>query len=97
MPRTLIFAIFVSVIAATTVRAQLPPQPPPVSNPLGQGLLGQGSEQERAACYPDVQAFCGPLARDPDRADPFAILSCLQTNRTRISGACRGVLDSHGV
>ena len=28
---------------------QLPPQPPPVAS-----LMGQGNDQERAACHPDV-------------------------------------------
>ena len=31
----------------------LPPQPPPVQNGMG-----QGNDQERAACHPDVTKYC---------------------------------------
>lgn len=91
MLRVFVFATAVSLSAATAVLAQLPPQPPPVANPLG-----QGTEQERAACHPDVMKFCRQLLRDNEDADVFAILDCLQTNRNRISGACQQVLASHG-
>jgi hypothetical protein len=53
---------------------------------------GQGDEQERAACHPDVVKYCSDAI-----PDQFKILSCLQTNRPKISNACRGVLSSHGV
>jgi len=91
MLRVFVFATAVSLSAGTAVLAQLPPQPPPVANPLG-----QGTEQERAACHPDVMKFCRQLLRDNEDADVFAILDCLQTNRNRISGACQQVLASHG-
>ena len=78
--------------AGTVVLAQLPPQPPPVANPMG-----QGNEQERAACHPDVIRFCKQILKDGQDADVFAILNCLQSNRTRISNACQQVLASHGV
>jgi hypothetical protein len=92
MHRMFVFATAALLIAGTVARAQtLPPQPPPVANPLG-----QGTEQERAACHPDVMRFCRQLVRDNDNADIFAILDCLQTNRTRISGPCQQVLASHG-
>jgi hypothetical protein len=91
MLRTGVLTIALSLIAGTAVFGQLPPQPPPVANPLG-----QGTERERAACHPDVMRYCRELVRDNDQEDVFAILSCLQTNRTRISGACRQVLADHG-
>jgi hypothetical protein len=91
MLRTFVFTIAVLLAAGTVVLAQLPPQPPPVANPLG-----QGNEQERAACHPDVMRFCRQLVKDNQDADVFAILNCLETNRTRISGACRQVLADHG-
>jgi hypothetical protein len=78
--------------AGTVVLAQLPPQPPPVANPLG-----QGNEQERAACHPDVMRFCKQILKDGQDADVFAILNCLQSNRPKISNACQQVLASHGV
>ncbi len=67
--------------------AQFPPQPPPPALP--------GSPQQRAACHPDVVKFCqAELARNKD--DIFAILGCLQRNRSRISLACSEVLTANG-
>jgi hypothetical protein len=51
----------------------------------------QGTPQEQAACRPDVQRHCKEFI-----PDTFRILACLQANRTRISRACRAVLESHG-
>jgi hypothetical protein len=63
---------------------------------LGIGCaLGQGSAQERAACRRDVKRLCqSELQRNPD--DMLSITNCLQTNRTKISRACRNALASHG-
>ena len=75
------------VAGATAALAQFPPQPPPPSLP--------GSAQERAACHPDVVKYCqAELATNQD--DVFAILSCLQRNRSRISAACQEVLSDNG-
>jgi hypothetical protein len=75
---------------ASTYAQNLPPQPPPVANPMG-----QGNEQERAACHPDVTKFCQvQLQVNPN--DVLGILGCLQANRPKISPACRTVLASHG-
>ena len=71
--------------------AQLPPQPPPVKSPMQ-----QGTDQERAACHPDVMRFCRQFVREDGQDDVFAILGCLQTNRQHISNACQQVLASHG-
>lgn len=92
MLRTFVCTIAALLAAGTVVLAQLPPQPPPVANPLG-----QGNEQERAACHPDVMRFCRQILKDGEDADVFAILNCLQSNRARISNACQQVLSSHGV
>lgn len=92
MVRKFVFTTIALFAAVTALLAQtLPPQPPPVANPL----IGQGNDQERAACRPDVMKFCRQLIKD-DQDDVFAILDCLQTNRTRISIACKQVLNSHG-
>lgn len=92
MVRTLAVAIALVLTLGTVVLAQLPAQPPPVRNPLG-----HGNDQERAACHPDVMRYCRQFVKDnDDDSDVFAILSCLQTNRTRLSGGCREVLASHG-
>lgn len=54
-----------------------------------------GSPHQRAVCHPDVVKFCKTeLAAKKD--DVFAILSCLQRNRSRISRACREVLSNNG-
>ena len=91
MVRMFVVITAVLLAAGTVVFAQLPPQPPPVANPLT-----RGTEQERAACHPDVMKFCRQLVKDNDDSDVFAILDCLQTNRGKISGACQQVLASHG-
>ena len=77
--------------AGSAASAQmLPPQPPPVQNGLG-----QGNDQERAACHPDVSRFCqSQLQVNPN--DILGILGCLQANRPKISRACQQVLASHG-
>jgi hypothetical protein len=84
-----IWAVTVAFLlaSATTALAQFPPQPAAPALP--------GSEQERAACHPDVVRFCqAELAANPD--DVFGILSCLQRNRSGISAACRRVLEQNG-
>jgi hypothetical protein len=91
MIRTCIFTVTLALIAGPTALAQMPPQPPPVQNPTG-----QGNDHERAACHPDVMRWCKQLVKDSGQDDVFAILGCLQTNRTRISNACQQVLASHG-
>jgi hypothetical protein len=92
MVRMFVFTTAVLLTSGTVVLAQVPPQPPPVANPL----IGQGTEQERAACHPDVVKYCKELVKDNDQSDVFAILSCLQTNRSRISAPCQEVLAGHG-
>jgi hypothetical protein len=97
MFRSFVLSTALVLTAATSASAQ-PPQPPPVGRPSLPGLpiLGQGSDQERAACHPDVVKYCKELIKDDANADVFAILNCLQTNRPRISKACGEVLASHG-
>ena len=90
MSRTAVLMTALVLVGGPVALAQLPPQPPPVQNPTM-----QGNDQERAACHPDVMRFCKQLVKD-DQSDVFAILSCLQTNRPRISVACNTVLASHG-
>ena len=91
MLRTFVFTIALLLTTGMVVFAQLPPQPPPVGNPFG-----EASERERAACHPDVMKHCRELVRDDGQSDVFEILGCLQTNRPKISVACRQVLDNHG-
>jgi hypothetical protein len=92
MLRTCVFAIALVLTAASAALADsnLPPQPPPVANPLG-----SGDEKERAACAPDVVKYC-KHELDVNSNDVLAILGCLQSNRPKISPACRTVLANHG-
>jgi hypothetical protein len=81
---------FTLAAAAIANAQQMPPQPPPVDSPLG-----QGNSQERAACHPDVTRYCqAQLQINPD--DVLGILGCLQANRGKISHACQDVLANHG-
>jgi hypothetical protein len=82
-------AAAIALSTATSALAQMPPQPPPPKMPFP---TGQGNEQERAACQPDVVKYCKDSI-----PDQFRILTCLQTNRQKISRACGGVLTSHGI
>jgi hypothetical protein len=51
----------------------------------------QGTQQEQQACQRDAVRYCKDAM-----PDTFRVLACLQTNRTKISKACRAVLESHG-
>lgn len=73
---------------ATGALAQAPSEKP-IPSPFRN--LFQGTPEEQAACRPDSTRFC----RDAE-PDTFRVLACLQRNRTKISAACRRVLESHG-
>jgi hypothetical protein len=91
MRRRCVFAIALMLIGGSAAFADsLPPQPPPVANPLG-----SGDEKERQACAPDVVKYC-KHELDTNANDTLAILGCLQTNRPKISTACKTVLANHG-
>ncbi len=79
--------------AGPAALAQLPPQPAP---PKGTPSLGAGTDQERAACHPDVIRYCKQFLHDNGQDDVFGILGCLQSNRPKISNGCQQVLASHG-
>jgi hypothetical protein len=90
MFRISVLTIVFALAAVANARAQMPPQPPPVASPMG-----QGNDKERAACHPDVVKHCQTqLQVNPN--DVLGILGCLQSNRTKISTACQQVLASHG-
>jgi hypothetical protein len=54
----------------------------------------QGSAKEQAACRPDVRRYCSSIKPGSDSG---VFLHCLQANRAKLSKACLGVLESHGV
>ena len=91
MSRIAVLTVAFTLAAGVAAHAQqMPPQPPPVASPLG-----QGNEQERAACHPDVTKYC-QLQLEVNPQDVLGILGCLQQNRAKISKACNQVLASHG-
>jgi hypothetical protein len=51
----------------------------------------QGTKDEQDSCHPDFLKYCKQFGDDQ-----FAVLRCLQENRTKISKACVKVLESHG-
>jgi hypothetical protein len=53
----------------------------------------RGTRDEQAACRADSRRFCRTV--DPD-SGTHGILTCLKQNRSKLSRACRGVLESHG-
>jgi hypothetical protein len=90
MFRIQVLTIAVVLAAGSVARAQMPPQPPPPKI-----NMNAGDEKERAACHPDVSKFCQTqLEVNPN--DVLGILSCLQSNRAKISVSCQRVLASHG-
>jgi hypothetical protein len=82
---TLLTAALAACLTPALAQLPFPPLPLP---PLP---MMQGTEEERAACYPDVQKYCEAALPDTMR-----VLACLQAHRTKISGACNRVLVSHG-
>ena len=56
----------------------------------------QGTQQEQAACRPDVVRHCKEVLKT-DGNDTFKILACLQSYRPKLSKPCQNVLQSHGV
>ena len=55
-------------------------------------LAQSGTPQEQRVCSRDVKRYCRQVISQGD----FSILGCLQTNRAKISKACRKVLLDHG-
>jgi hypothetical protein len=53
----------------------------------------RGTREEQAACRGDSRRFCRTV--DPDTGT-HGILMCLKQNRSKLSRACRGLLESHG-
>jgi hypothetical protein len=54
--------------------------------------FAQGSDSDRKACRSDVTRHCRAVM---DKGDG-AVLSCLQTNRQKLSRSCRKVLEDNG-
>jgi type II secretory pathway component PulL len=58
---------------------------------LAQNQVGH-SVKDEDACDRDAHRFCKDAIPDQMR-----VLSCLQVNRQKLSKACQGVLQGHGV
>jgi type II secretory pathway component PulL len=59
---------------------------------MAQNQVGPHSEKDEDACDRDAHRFCKDVIPDQMR-----VLACLQVNRPKLSKACQGVLQSHGV
>ena len=81
---TLLVAALAVYVTPALAQPPFPPPLPPLPMP-------QGTPEERAACAPDVRKYC-----EAAMPDTMRVLSCLQANRPKISGACNRVLVSHG-
>jgi hypothetical protein len=55
---------------------------------VSSAALAQGTPQQRAACRPDVAKFCKGKGEDPG-----VLLSCLESNKDKISEKCRIVIS----
>jgi hypothetical protein len=59
---------------------------------MAQNQVAPHSAQDDDACDRDAHRFCKDAIPDQMR-----VLACLQVNRPKLSKACQGVLQSHGV
>jgi type II secretory pathway component PulL len=59
---------------------------------MAETQVGPHSEKDEDACDRDAHRLCKEAIPDQMR-----VLSCLQTNRQKLSKACQVVLQSHGV
>ena len=59
---------------------------------LAENKIGPHSQKDEDACDRDAHRLCKDLI-----PDQFRVLTCLQQNRVKLSKACQGVLQSHGV
>jgi len=59
---------------------------------MAQTQVGPPSEKDEDACDRDAHRLCKDAIPDQMR-----VLACLQMNRPKLSKACQGVLQSHGV
>jgi len=90
---SLVFALFL-IWAAASAQSQGGPHSEQQVGPHSEQQVGPHTEQEDDACRDDVHRFCRDAESD---SDELRILSCLQMNRTRLTKACQGVLQSHGM
>lgn len=61
----------------------------PVSGAFAQHM---GTPQEQHACSHDASRFCRKSL-----GDDMAVQQCLQSHRAKLSKACKGVFESHGM
>jgi hypothetical protein len=59
---------------------------------LAETQSSQENTPEDRACHGDARRFC-----KNDIPDQFKVGSCLQTNKDKLSRACKAVLASHGM
>jgi hypothetical protein len=71
-------------VIATSALAQ--GAPPPMPSPFS------GTPEEQRACRPDATKYCSAQIAGGN----FAVLGCLQQNRTKLRKDCLAVLQRHG-
>jgi hypothetical protein len=59
---------------------------------MAQNQVGPHTDKDEDACDRDAHRLCKDAIPDQMR-----VLACLQMNRPKLSKACQGVLQSHGV
>ena len=59
---------------------------------FGSAHASSGTPEDDRACSASVKRYCSAVVQGGD----FAILACLQQNRTRIAPACQRVLIKYG-
>ena len=82
------------LVVATLTVGSTPPSfaQSPFPLPLPPLPMTQGSPEERAACQGDVHKYC-----ERELPDVMRVASCLQSNRQRLTPACRQVLANRGM
>jgi hypothetical protein len=86
--KTMVRSLLVAIALLTASDAALA-QNNPTSNP---GSSAPHSAAEERACGSDARRFCKDAI-----GDDFRVGSCLQEHRTRLSRACRIILEGHGM
>jgi hypothetical protein len=82
MTKKVLLLLAVQVIAMSAAAAQGSRSTLPSS---------RGTDEDQRACRNDAVTLCKPYL-----GDDFAVLSCFQSQRAKLSVACRKVLEKYG-
>jgi hypothetical protein len=81
-----VLALAAVMMVATSARAQMP-----LPLPLPLPLNTRGTAEDQRACKGDARKLCRAYI-----GDDMAVLRCFQSQRPRLSVACRQVLRKYG-